>query len=268
MTKEEEECLYSTSYLMAQLCLYQNDIIEVFYGNVSAEVLPVTGKPNPRDENINRNNIEPDETMEKPNLKVARLPPSAPIARPVEERQLNIVEVMRRKKYPSQFILTSNETTLKHPVHESDQAALASTKYQDIFLTASFLDKVARAIDDLSQNEYSPYHVRYKVLDRLVRLCSKLDIADVLLDSVVKCLCSKFYQQVFETIKFDQIRLNPKQLFFIYQCPQFIIQHQFAKQKKIPSFLCKALIDATKSIFDKHFAATSKNLLTSKIIAF
>ncbi|CAF4178083.1 unnamed protein product [Rotaria sp. Silwood2] len=245
MIKQEEDCFSSTSYLIAQLCLYQNEPIELFYGKVSREIFPVTEKPNPRDECIVKTSRQSNELTEKPNLKTARLPPNAPVARPIELRQPDITKVSKLKKFSHQFISVSKETQIDQPVIQSNQTELPILKFQDIFLTKLFFDQLTRAIEDLSRNEYPSYHVKYKVIDRFVRLCSKLNIVDELLNPIIKCLCSKYYSDVFQTIQLDQIRLNPKQLFFIHECPQFLVQHDFLQQEKIVDLLCQTIIDAT-----------------------
>lgn len=250
MKKYEEDCFYSISYLITQLCLYRNEKIESFYGSISNEIFPVTGKINIRDETIDENSRRSNPIAEKPNLKVSSLPSSAPKARPIEERELDITKTLHRRKNSHRLILSTDKTITELPILPSLRTDLPSKKYQEIFLTRSFLDKLARAIEDSSQNEYSSYHIKYKVIDRLVRLCSKLNIVDILLDPIVKCLRSKFYRQVFITIETNQYYLNPKQLFFTYQCTQFIIQNEFQRQEQIPSLLCQAMIEVTKPIID------------------
>jgi hypothetical protein len=248
MKTHEENCFYSISYFITQLCYYRNETIELFYGSISNEVFPVTGKINIRDETINENSRKSNPIAGKPNLKISSLPPSAPKSRPIEQRQLDITEVIHRKKFSEQILSPSDETITEISIPLPTD--LPSKKYQDIFLTKSFLDKLIRAIEDLSQNDYSPYHIKYKVIDRLVRLCSKLNIIDQLLDPIIKCLRSKFYLQVCTTIQLEQLFFNPKQLFFIYQCPQFIIQHKFQRQEQIPNLLCQTMIEVTKPIAD------------------
>ena len=253
MKKNEEDCFYSISYLITQLCLYKNETIESFYGSISKEIFSVTDKINIRDETINETSRRSNPIAEKLNLKVARLAPSAPKSRPIEQGQHDITRIIRRKKFHIQMISSSIETIDVPPIilPLPPSTNLSSKKYQEIFLTESFLNKLARAVDDLSQNEYSPYHVKYKVIDRLVRLCSKLNIVDRLIDSIVKCLHSKFYQQTFATIESEQLRLNPKQLFFIYRCSQFIIQYDFVQQEQILISLSRTMINVTNIIIEK-----------------
>jgi hypothetical protein len=262
MTEQENDCFYTTSYFIAQLCLYQNEPVELFYGKVSSEIFPVTEKPNPRDTNVHHINKKPDELMEKPNVKTARLPPTAPPARPIEQTQIDKAKVVRPKKFLTPIFSTTNETSVDIPPTQSNQIELPTRKYQDLFLTKIFFDQLVCAIEDLSRCEYSSYHIKYKVVDRLVRLCSKLNIVDVLLNPVMKCLLSKFYTDVFQTIELNQIQMTPKQLFFICNCPQFIIQHDFVQQEALVNLLSKPFIEATKLIFDKHLLLTGNKILS------
>ncbi|CAF3609168.1 unnamed protein product [Rotaria socialis] len=250
MAKYEEDCFYSISYLIAQLCLYRNETIKLFYGSISDEIFPVTDKINIRDESINENSRRSNPIAEKPNLKVTGLPPRAPIARPIEEKDDDITKIPHRKIFSAQLVPVTNVVEFQSEVSLIQSTDFPSKTYQEILLTNSLLNKLSRAIDDLSRIEYSPYHVKYKIIDRLVRLCSKMNIVDRLLDPIVKCLCSKLYRQAFITIESEQLRLNPKQLLFIYQCTQFIIQHEFQRQEQIPHLLCQAMIDVTKPIVE------------------
>ncbi|CAF2060015.1 unnamed protein product [Rotaria magnacalcarata] len=249
-TKYEEDCCYSISYLIAQLCLYRNETIKLFYGSISDEIFPVTDKINIRDESINENSRKSNPITEKPNLKVTCLPPDAPIARPIEEKENDITKIPHRKTFSAQLVPVTSAVEFQSEVSLIPSTDFPSKTYQEIILTNSLLNKLIRTIEDLSQSEYSPYHIKYKIIDRLVRLCSKMKIVDRLLDPIVKCLRSKLYRQVFITIESEQLRLNPKQLFFIYQCTQFIIQHEFQRQEQIPHLLCQAMIDVTKPIVE------------------
>jgi hypothetical protein len=243
MNKHEENCFYSISYLITQLCWYRNGPIESFYGSISNEIFPITWKINIRDETIGPDSRKSNPIAKKPNLKVSSLAPTAPKSRPTEQRELDITKIIQLKKFPEQILPSKNPKIIIFPPLPTD---CPSKKYQDVFLTKSFLDKLTRAIEDLSQHDYSPYHIKYKVIDRLVRLCSKLNIIDILLDPIIKCLRSKFYRQAFTTINLEQFCLNPKQLFFIYQCPRFIIQHEC----QISNVLCQAMIEVTKPIIE------------------
>ncbi|CAF1544300.1 unnamed protein product, partial [Adineta steineri] len=220
---------------------------------------PVTSKPNIRDETIHYSTGKIKDITEKPNLKTARLYPSAPKARPMEKNSMNLEMILRPKKYPNQLTVV-----VKKPPPPTTTATKSSFEnlpiktYQDIFLTSTFFDKLRRAIEDLSETGYPSYHVKYKVIDRLVRLCSKINSVDPICDSIVKCLCSNMYYQMFATIELGQIRLTPKQLFFIYRCPQLIIRHEFISQEIIPKLLCPVMIAKTKFIMDQVFLDNGK----------
>ncbi|CAF1985684.1 unnamed protein product [Rotaria magnacalcarata] len=256
MIKSEEDCFSSTSYLITQLCLYQNDLVELFYGKISTEIFPVTEKPNPRDENIKKSDRQQsDEVTEKPNMKTACLPPNPRTARPIQNTKFDITKILGVRKFPHQLTKISKEIQIAPLVSQSNEIQLPARKFQDTFLTKIFFDQLICAIEDLSRNEYSSYHVKYKVIDQLVRLCSKLDVVNIILEPITKCLCSKYYDNAFQTIEWNQIQLNPKQLFFIDRCSQFLIQHDFLQEEKLADSLCKAIIDVTKFIFDKHFTA-------------
>ncbi|CAF1330516.1 unnamed protein product [Adineta steineri] len=268
MTTQEEDCFYATSYLIAQLCLYQNKPVGLFYGKVSSVVFPVTEKPNPRDQNIDQTDKKSDEITAKPNLKTARLPASAPKARPIEQTQTDITKILKIRKFPSQFISVSYKTpTDLQSSSERNSIEISVRKYKDLFLTKLFFEQLTRAIEDLACYDYSSHHIKYKVIDRLVRLCSKLNTVDVLLSSIMKCLCSKFYCDILLGMKLNQIRLTPKQLFFIYECPQFIIQHNFPQKDVLICTLSQTFAEITKPIFDKHLLRTAReNAIKSRFL--
>ncbi|CAF3730254.1 unnamed protein product [Rotaria sp. Silwood1] len=259
MTQQEEDCFSATSYLIVQLCLHQKKPTKLFYGEVSTEIFPITEKPNPRDKSAVKTNRESDELTEKPNLKTARLPPDAPAARPFEPRQPDVRKISKLKKFLPPFSPISKISQTILPVFESDGTDQPATNFQDLFLSELFFEQLVRSVEDLSQHVYSSYHIKYKVTDRLVSLCSKLNIVDHLLNPIIKCLCSKYYLDAFQALKSNQIQLNPKQLFYIHRCPQFLIQHDFLQQEKIIRTLYKTIIDVTKPIFDKHLLAIGKD---------
>ncbi|CAF0897822.1 unnamed protein product [Adineta steineri] len=261
MKKHEEDAFYSISYLITQLCLYHNEYIAVFYGRFLDEIPPVTSKPNIRDETIHYSTGKIKDITEKPNLKTARLYPSAPEARPMEKNSMNLEMIPRPKKHPNQLTVVVKKPP-PPPTTTATKSSLENLPiktYQDIFLTSIFFDKLRCAIEDLSETDYPPYHVKYKVIDRLVRLCSKINSVDPICDSIVKCLCSNMYYQMFATIELGQIRLTPKQLFFIYRCPQLIIRHEFISQEVIPKLLCPVMIAKTKFIMDQVFLDNDSN---------
>ena len=246
MAKHEENCFYSLSYLVSQLCCHQNESIKELYDSFSKKTHSVTGKINIRDETIDESSRKSKPLTDKPNVKIAALPPSAPKSRPIEQEELAITQITRLRKFPTQPpVSVSKQKIITYPPVPTD---LPSRKYQDVFFTKSFLAKLNRAIKELSKHDYSPFHTKYKVIDRLLSVCLKLHHVDPLLDSIIKCLCSKFYRQAFTTIDSEQWCLNPKQLFFIYRCPRVLIEHEFQRQDHITNSLCQTMIDVTQSI--------------------
>lgn len=128
--------------------------------------------------------------------------------------------------------------------------------YEDIFLTKQTLSMLTLLISDLAENEYTEYHIKYKVVDRLVRLCTKLidNDFDVLVQPVVQCLYSKFYLTLFDTVNLRQPTFSPKQSFFIRDCFDFIEQHGYKRRTEIAEKLCKPMLQNTISIFAKHLS--------------
>lgn len=261
MQKHEEAAFYSISYLITQLCLHRNEYIDCFYGRIAGETTPVTEKPNPREKEMKRANWKPDEVTEKPNVKIACLHPSAPKARPIDKSKLDIEKVSRRKQYPDRQTQVSLPSTMPKCSYITRSAArdLPIKAYRDLFLNDMFFGKLQRALGELSQHEYSPYDVKYKVTDRLVYLCSKIDATALLCEPIVKCLCSNLYYQTLLTIKEEQPRLTPKQLFFLCRCPKVIIQHNHPDQEKALRILCPVMIERTEAIIDFALSKSGKS---------
>ena len=124
--------------------------------------------------------------------------------------------------------------------------------YEKIFFTDMFVSKFVRMIaTDLCVNEYSPYHVKYKVTDRLLRLWMKLEHTnrDKLIDVCVSCLKSRHYRHTYASLDLDQPMLNPKQSLFMYQCPKFIRLMCDNRQQEISALLCEEMLSSSHSIF-------------------
>ncbi|CAF1193601.1 unnamed protein product [Adineta steineri] len=137
----------------------------------------------------------------------------------------------------------------------SDENSINQISYENIFLTKSFFERFTRIIlSDLILNDYQPYHIKYKVLNHLLYLSTEvLNINHHLLyDSIVQCLSSHLYLNVFETIDFQQSRINPKQYFLLYQCPQFIQVHSHQHLNEISNSSCQLLLENTSKIFQQH----------------
>ncbi|CAF5001213.1 unnamed protein product [Rotaria sp. Silwood1] len=112
----------------------------------------------------------------------------------------------------------------------------------------------SRRCHDLAINDYEPYHVKYKVIGRLLDLCTEVNNINhsVLLDPVVQCLCSNYYLNAYEMIDLRQPIVNPKQWFFIHQCPQFIRLHSYQRQDEISDSLCDLMLEYSNKIFEQH----------------
>ncbi|CAF2477102.1 unnamed protein product [Rotaria sp. Silwood2] len=135
------------------------------------------------------------------------------------------------------------------------ETPIENISYEKLFLTKSFFDKLTRIIaNDLAINDYEPYHVKYKVIGHLLYLCTELNNINqsVLLDPVVQCLRSHFYLNAYETIDLRQPIVNPKQWFFIHQCPQFIRLHSYQRHDEISNALCELMLEYSNKIFEQH----------------
>ncbi|CAM4793431.1 unnamed protein product [Rotaria magnacalcarata] len=146
------------------------------------------------------------------------------------------------------------------------EQAINEISYATIFLTNSFLNKLARILsDDLSANDYEPYHVKYKVIGRLLCLCTELNNINhsVLIDPVVQCLRSDYYLHAYKTIDLRQPIINPKQRFFIYQCPRFIRLRSNERSDEVSNSLCDFVLGYSQQIFEQHLPIA----LESKVIA-
>ncbi|CAF0948057.1 unnamed protein product [Rotaria sordida] len=162
-----------------------------------------------------------------------------------------IVNLCLYKNQPLTCFYIGNNDDL-NPIYERP---IERISYQKLFLTNTFLDKLTRFIaDDLAINDYEPYHVKYKVIDRLLYLCTELNNINhsILLDPIVQCLRSHCYLNVYETIDLRQPIVDPKQWFFIRECPQFIRLHSYQRQDEISNSLCELMLAYSKKIFEQH----------------
>lgn len=154
-------------------------------------------------------------------------------------------------------------------MNTSSEQQAEPISYEKIFITKSLLDKLARIIsNDLAINDYEAYNVKYKVIGRLIGLCRELNNTayNVLLDSIIRCLRTDQYRNIYETIDLQELITNPKQNFFIYECPKFICQYYDQRQDEISDTLCEFIFEHSKTIFEKHLPLLLKNdpLKTSK----
>ncbi len=133
------------------------------------------------------------------------------------------------------------------------------------FVTESFLEKLIRDIKDIYTNAYQPNASKYKDVMRRVRVCSKQETNEVesLLDSIVACLMSRHYIDVYQEMDLSQSKggsrmpqnsrsLASKQLFFMRECPEFLMRHDYKRQNEIRPSLCKKMLLNTSIIFQEH----------------
>ena len=163
--------------------------------------------------------------------------------------------------------LTSFYTGNNEQLNPERTNRFISISYEKIFLTKIFIEKFARLIkNDLSVKPYGEYHIKYKVTDRLLRLCMKLRHFDhsSLLDAVVSCLKSKIYLKVYEDIKLLHPVLNPQQSFFMYQCPKFLRLFSNHRHQEISNSLCETMLTYTNQIFKHHLPIALEGAVSSE----
>jgi hypothetical protein len=152
-------------------------------------------------------------------------------------------------------ILTCFYTDNNDQLNPDNKTKFNLLSYEKIFFNDLFIKKFIRILkNDIVINEYESYDIKYKVLNRLLHLFSKLNYTDheLILDSVLQCIESEIYINLYKTIQFSQPILTPKQLFFMYQCPKFICQCRHKQQDEIIRMLCKSIVGYGSVIFEKH----------------
>jgi len=157
---------------------------------------------------------------------------------------------LNNNKISTCFYTDNNEK-----LNPNNQEIFHLFSYEKIFFTELFIKKFVRILEnDIAINDYKPWDIKYKVIDRLLRLFIKLNDIDhkSILDSVVKCIESDIYINLYKTIDLRQPILSPKQSFFIYQCPKFICLHSYKRQDEISYSLFKSIIKYSPDIFEKH----------------
>lgn len=138
-------------------------------------------------------------------------------------------------------------------------------KNKTALITDSFLETLIRDVEPLATTEHPANKSIYKDVSRRVRVCTKQDTDEVekLLDSIVKCLQSKFYLEVFRTIETAQQKeimgavsnkpnLAEKHLFFMRDCPEFLFRHDHKQYIDIAESLGKKMFEYTDIIFAQH----------------
>ncbi|CAM4828359.1 unnamed protein product [Rotaria magnacalcarata] len=149
------------------------------------------------------------------------------------------------------FYIGNNEKLNYH----DEEEGFNQISYQRIFLTKSFFERFIKLItDDLIINDYPPFHVKYKVAHRLLHLCTELDNIDhnILIDPIINCLKSNFYLDTFKTVDLRQPTYNPKQLFFISECAEFLSRRCWKRRTEISKMLCAPMLEFSRDIFKQH----------------
>jgi hypothetical protein len=127
------------------------------------------------------------------------------------------------------------------------------------------LETLINDIEDLSTIKHESNSTKYKRVVQRVRVCTKQDTLEVesLLSPVIECLSSKFYLSVFENIELSQTKvasggmlthraLAPKHIFFMRECPEFLIQHDYQRKDEMNDLLAKKMLKNTVTIFQQH----------------
>jgi len=163
---------------------------------------------------------------------------------------------LNNNKISSNFYIDNNE---KFDPNNKEKFNLIS--YEKIFFTKLFIKKFVRILeDDIAVNDYELYHIKYKVIDRLLRVFMKLSDIDhtLILDPVITCVQSKIYIEIYKTIDLRLPLLSPKQILFIYQCPKFIRLCSYKQQEEISQKLSRSMIQFSSDIFQKQLPIISR----------
>ncbi|CAF0948974.1 unnamed protein product [Rotaria sordida] len=165
-----------------------------------------------------------------------------------------------KNKISTNFYIDNNEK-----LNPDNKEIFKLLSYEKIFFTELFIKKFVRLIEnDIVINNYESYHIKYKIIDRLLHVFIKLNDIDkrLILDSIVKCLESKIYTNLYKTINLSQHILNPQQSFFMYTCPKFIRLCSYKRQDDISNVLSKSIIKYHDDIFEKYSSSVSESEVT------
>ncbi|CAF4929643.1 unnamed protein product [Rotaria sp. Silwood1] len=166
-----------------------------------------------------------------------------------------------KNKILTNFYIDNNEKLNSKNRNEFDLLS-----YEKIFFTRTSIKKFAKILEnDISINNYHSYHFKYKIIDRLLRVFIKLNDINTtsILDSVMKCLESKIYTNLYKIVDLRQSVLSPQQLFFMYTCPKFIRLCSYKRQDDISSSLSKLIIKYHVEIFEKYSSSLNVALQES-----
>ncbi|CAF4540672.1 unnamed protein product [Rotaria socialis] len=241
MLYEEEQCFNDISYLIARLCLHQNEVLVNFYTQSTTK--------HPREFQVPTKYFVADKIPlinHSPNVLLRK--------RNIIADQLVICNSLEEKISTTPPSIHVNDSQMPSCTTQKSN----NLSYEDIFLNKQILFKLAFSISDLAETEYDSYHIKYKVIGRLVRVCTKLIDTDFdsLLHPIIKCLDSNMYLTVFDTVNLQQPIFDPKQAFFIRECFNFIDQHGYKQQIKIAKDLFQSMLKNTTEIFAKYLPVT------------
>ncbi|CAF3091672.1 unnamed protein product [Rotaria sp. Silwood2] len=135
-----------------------------------------------------------------------------------------------------------------------------------VFVRGPFLEKLIRDIDHLSKHGYQPNEQRYKDAAQQIRVCTTEETNEVesLLDPIIACLSSKFYRNVYEKIIINQFKISKsnlaaKHLFFMRDCPEFLIRHDYKRQDEVATLLCTDMLKHAEFIFEQNLPNPTEN---------
>ncbi|CAF2780056.1 unnamed protein product [Rotaria sp. Silwood2] len=135
-----------------------------------------------------------------------------------------------------------------------------------VFVRGPFLEKLIRDIDHLSKHGYQPNEQRYKDAAQQIRVCTTEETNEVesLLDPIIACLSSKFYRNVYEKVIINQFKISKsnlaaKHLFFMRDCPEFLIRHDYKRQDEVATLLCTDMLKHAEFIFEQNLPNPTEN---------
>ncbi|CAF3610923.1 unnamed protein product [Rotaria sordida] len=122
-----------------------------------------------------------------------------------------------------------------------------------------FLEKLIQDIEHLSKHSYKPNEQRYRDAAQQIRVCTNEETneVEVLLDPIIACLSSKYYRDVYEKIivsyaKISKSNLAAKHLFFMRDCPEFLLRHDYKRQDEVAALLCMKMLNNAEFILEQN----------------
>ena len=145
----------------------------------------------------------------------------------------------------------------------------SDTKYR--FITESFLQKLIQDIEYFSTHDEKADKSKYKDVSRRIRVCTKQETNEVesLLDPIIACLNSNYYIKTYEKIELSNAKvisgttdnkrnLAAKHLFFMRDCPEFLVRHDYKRQNEIRPPLCRKMLENAGTIFKEYLPVVMK----------